>query len=64
MTCTPQVVYDDPLGMLNPTFYCTRCFLLLHPSGQPPAPAQVFPYVLSANIGGPGEDAGGEEGDA
>lgn len=32
LTRAPQVVYDNPLGMLSPTFYCTHCFMLLHPS--------------------------------
>eukprot|EP00983_Pelagomonas_calceolata_P091901 1157603-Pelagomonas_calceolata.AAC.3 len=40
-----SVAYDDPLGMLNPTLYCTRCFLMLHPSGQALPPATVFPYI-------------------
>mmetsp|Transcript_12865 Transcript_12865/g.35058 ORF Transcript_12865/g.35058 Transcript_12865/m.35058 type:complete len:343 (+) Transcript_12865:2-1030(+) len=40
-----KVAYDDPLGMLNPTLYCTRCFLMLHPSGQALPPATVFPYI-------------------
>jgi len=52
-------MYDDPLGVTNPTLYCDRCFLLLHPDSQDLGSSSLFPYIRYEN-GGAEDEAGGE----
>ncbi len=39
-----HIAYDDPLGPVNPAYYCKHCLGHLHPKGVPPG-VGLFDYL-------------------